>query len=70
MGSLLDYYDPNHAASYSGARNFSKAVQKQLESEDTYTLHKPVRKKFLRRKTIVPGAHFQVQADLINFKLN
>ena len=67
MGSLLDYFNPNRAGSYGGKHNFSKEVQKQLQSEDSYTLHKPVRKKFLRRKTIVPGAHFQVQADLIDF---
>ena len=34
-----------------------------------YTLDKPVRKKFKRRKTIVPGARFQMQADLVDFSL-
>ena len=66
MGERLDYYDPNKSGSFSGARRFPK---QWLQSQDTYTLHKPVRKKFKRRKTIVPGARFQMQADLVDFSL-
>ena len=66
MGERLDYYDPNKSGSFSGARRFPK---QWLQSQDTYTLHKPVRKKFKRRKTIVPGARFQIQADPIDFSL-
>ena len=40
-----------------------------MQSQDTYTLHKPVRKNFKCRKTIVPGANFQMQTDLIDFSL-
>ena len=66
MGEYLDYYDPKKSGSFSGSRRFPK---QWLQSQDTYTLHKPVRKKFKRRKTIVPGAHFQMQADLVDFSL-
>ena len=66
MGERLDYYDPNKSGSFSGARRFPK---QWLQSQDTYTLHKPVRKKFKRKKTIVPGARFQMQADLVDFSL-
>ena len=63
MGERLDYYDPNKSGSFLGARRFPK---QWLQSQDTYTLHKPVRKKFKRRKTILPGASFQMLTDLVN----
>ena len=69
MGERLDYYVPKKEASFSGAHRFPKPTQEWLQSQDTYTLHKPVRKNFKRRKTIVPGANFQMQADLIDFSL-
>ena len=69
MGERLDYYDPKKEASFSVTHRFPKAIQQWLQSQDTYTLHKPVRKNFKRRKTIVPGANFQMQADLIDFSL-
>ena len=34
-----------------------------------YTLFKPARKKYQRRKTIAPYSHFQHQADLADFSL-
>ena len=69
MGERLNYYNPKKEASFSGAHRFPKATQQWLQSQDTYTLHKPVQKNFKRRKTIVPGANFQMQADLIDFSL-
>lgn len=39
-----------------------------LQSQDTYTLHKPVTKRFRRRKTIVGGINDQFQADLIDMQ--
>ena len=66
MEERLDYYDPKKSGSFSGARRFSK---QWLQLQDSYTLHKPVRKKFKRRKTIVPSARFQMQADLVDFSL-
>ena len=55
--------------SFLGAHRFSKATQHWLQSQDTYLLDKPVRKKFKRRKTFVPGDNFQMQANLIDFSL-
>ena len=69
MGERLNYYNAKKEASFSGAHRFPKATQQWLQSQDTYTLHKPVRKNFKRSKTIVPGANFQMQADLIDFSL-
>ena len=45
----------------------AKSPLKWLKSQDVYTHHKSVRRRFPRRKTIVPGANFQMQADLIDF---
>ena len=66
MGQRLDYYDPKKSGSFLGTRRFSK---QWLQLQDTYTLHKPVRKKLKRRITIVPGARFQMQANLVDFSL-
>ena len=41
-------------------------VKQWLESQDVYTLHKPVRYKFPRRKVVVAGPNQQWQADLID----
>ena len=71
MAAFIKYYDPDFPRSYSGARSFEKAigkpVTKWLRTQDVYSLHKQVKTKFQRRKTIVPGAQFQMQADLIDF---
>ena len=69
MGECLNYNDPKKEASSSGAHRFPKATQQWLQLQDTYTLHKSVRKNFKRRKTILPGVNFQMQADLIDFFL-
>lgn len=70
MGEFVKYYQPDEIGAFSGIQSFQNNVKnsaKWLKSQDTYTLHKPVRKRFLRRKTIVPGPNFQMQADLIDF---
>ena len=43
-----------------------KLIKEWLESQDAYTLHKPVRYGFPRRKTIVSGPNQQWQADVID----
>ena len=70
------YYNPKSPAAYAGeqalyklAKQSSKNVKLQdvrdwLRKQQTYTLHKPIRKKFLRRKTVVAGIDTQWQADL------
>ena len=71
------YYTPKHAASYGGIKAVQREVnkkkktkiqpvQKWLSQQDTYTLHKPVRYKFQRRRTIVGGMDNQWQADLVD----
>jgi hypothetical protein len=49
------YYDPKHPAGFNSvaklaqsAKTNKKHVQEWLSGEDTYTLHKPVRKRFPR----------------------
>lgn len=65
------YYDPSHSAGFSGARNLKeaseykgKAIDEWLQAQDTYTLHKPARKKFQRNKYIVYGINELWQCDL------
>ena len=43
-----------------------EGVKKWLESQDVYTLHKPVHYKFPRRKVVVAGPNQQWQADLVD----
>jgi len=71
------YYDPKHPGAYSGlysfAKNLGKKVSKQklkewLMEQDSYTLHRPLRKKFPRNKTIVYGIDDTWQADLIDIQ--
>ena len=63
------YYDVKKVGSFGGVAALSKAVgnknvQNWLTSQETYTLHKPVRRKFRRRKTISIGVDHQWQIDL------
>ena len=70
------YYDASHPAGYSGVNGLYKAakkkglkitlnvVKKWLQGQDTYTLHKPARKKFRRNRVIVTGMDSQWEADL------
>ncbi|XP_035692689.1 uncharacterized protein LOC118427158 [Branchiostoma floridae] len=69
------YYDPRHPAGYGGVGRLHRAVRdkygvtrKQVEawlrSQDTHTLHKPIRRRFQRNRVITGGIHDQWQADL------
>jgi len=67
------YYNIHNPASYGGvrtlARQFSmKSSADWLQTQDTYTLHKPVRKKFPRRKTYSKGINDLFQADLVDMQ--
>jgi hypothetical protein len=49
------YYDPKHPAGFSSVAKLAQSIktnkkrlQEWLSGEDTYTLHKPVRKRFPR----------------------
>ena len=71
------YYDPKSSVSFSGVnklyqtvrklKRFSKVKKRQikdwLKEQKTYILHKPIRKRFQSRKTIVGGNDQQWQAD-------
>jgi Integrase core domain/Chromo (CHRromatin Organisation MOdifier) domain len=70
------YYNPKEPSSYGGVNNLFKRVNEidprvsksqvkdWLSGELTYTIHKPVKYRFPRNKTIAFGANEQWQADL------
>jgi len=65
------YYEPSMPGSYGGVKPFArysssaiKPTKKWLTSQDTYTLHKLVRKIFPRRRTFAKGKNDSFQADL------
>ena len=67
------YYNPREAGSFGGIRALSlhsgksqSAVRKFLQGEDTYTLHRPVRRRFPRRRTFAKGINDLFQADLVD----
>ena len=67
------YFDPTRVGSYDGfdalrcvTRMPRKMVEKWLSEQDAYTLHKPARRHFRRRRVIVGGRHQQWQADLVD----
>ena len=82
VDSLLHqiYYDPHHPAGFGGVERLTTAARTQLKSitpsqvrswlkgQKTYTLHKPIRRAFSRRKTIVGGIDHQWQADLADMQ--
>ena len=69
------YYEPSKPGSFGGVRPLAryggmpvKTVKGWLETQDTYTLHKPVMKKLLRRKTFAKIINDLFQADLADMK--
>lgn len=70
------YYDPKNPGSFSGLSALRRHVKKSylknlpswIQSQNTYTLHRPARKKFPRNKTIVFGIDDTWQADLIDMQ--
>jgi hypothetical protein len=76
MNLKEEYTDPSKPGSFSGKSTFIKELKKRnkkidkkkvsewLTSEDSYTLHKPIRKKYKRNKIIVSGIDDTWQADL------
>ena len=69
------YFDPTQPGSFGGAVALWKAVggtlqqaQAWLDTQDTYALHKPVRKKFPRNRIVVAGIDDQWEADLIDMQ--
>ena len=70
MDSLKEiYYDPTKVGSFGGVKALSKAagrkdVKEWLAGQDAYTLHKPTKRKFKRRKMICVGLDHLWQGDL------
>ena len=67
------YFDPTRVGSYGGVdalqrvtRVPRKMVTEWLSEQDAYTLHKPARRHFKRRRVIVGGLCQQWQADLVD----
>ena len=71
------YRSLGQGGAFAGAEGFLRALGKKkkhakdqirqiLQAEPAYTLHRPVRRKFLRRKTIVCGPFDQFQCDLVD----
>ena len=72
------YYNPQDPGSLGGVKPLLKRakelgydvnerkVKAFLAKEDTYTIHKPIRKHYARLQTIVAGIDYQWQADLVD----
>jgi hypothetical protein len=71
------YFDPANAGSYGGVDRLLKqavkldkniklsSVKNFLKENDSYTIHRDIRRKFTRHSTIVPEIDSQWQADLV-----
>lgn len=69
------YYDISHPSSYGSIKKLSassgndiKGTASWMSSQDTYTLHKPVRKKFRRNPYLVSQMDYEWQMDLMDMK--
>ena len=74
------YYDASHPAGYGSVRDLYLAARNKglsvsvnkvktwLQSQDTYTLHKPARKRFRRNRVIVFAMDSQWEADLVDLQ--
>ncbi|MCG8432149.1 MAG: transposase family protein, partial [Candidatus Omnitrophica bacterium] len=71
------YYDPKHPASFSGPKKLFQEAKKRtditlkqvgdwLASQENYTLHKELRRKFPRSRVFVEGIDSQWQGDLMD----
>lgn len=72
------YYDPRHPASYSGPSKLYRVVKtagkkitlhqirEWLKGQETYTLHRRVRRTFPRNRVVVAGIDDQWDADLMD----
>lgn len=73
-----NYVTPSNPGSFSGKTLFIKELRKKYKklnvnkinnwflNNESYTIHKPIRKKFLRNKVIVNGIDDTWQADLVD----
>ena len=73
------YTDLKHPAAFSSLRKLYSAAKKKksdltlkdveewLEGQRTYTIHRPIRLTFPRRKVLTRGIRYQYQADLVDY---
>jgi hypothetical protein len=73
-----NYYNPRAPGSFSGVSSLQRQLKgiktgsetrEWLQSQPTYTLHKPVRKRFRRNVILVHGVDEQFQADLADVSM-
>jgi hypothetical protein len=69
----MEYFDPKQPGSFTSAVNLrryagktEKDAQSFLSSQDAYTLHRPTRINFRRRKTYAKCINDLFQADLVD----
>ena len=71
------YYDPAHPGSFGGVqalrrvtdgRVSNKDLTRWLSTQDTFTLHKPARRRFNRRRIVVSTIDEQWESDLIDLR--
>ena len=73
------YYDPSHPASFAGPQKLYKIVKSEgkynigmhrirkfLHNQESYSLHKPVRRRFSRNHVVSEGMNDLWMADLID----
>ena len=73
-GFARAYYTPSNPASYGGVKALARAVNGAtedqalawLQTQDTYTLHRPARKTLRRDPIVVSGLDDQWEADLVD----
>lgn len=79
MEALLNqtYRDPKHPGSFGGVSALQRAlkgrvkgkdIQKWLQTKESYTLHKPLKRTFPRNRVIVGGLNEQFQSDLVDMQ--
>ncbi|GFX95812.1 putative uncharacterized transposon-derived protein F54H12.3 [Trichonephila clavipes] len=71
------YKNPENPASFGGVnalyraldnRVKTKDIKQWLETKESYTLHKPARRRFKRNRVLVGGIEEQFQADLLDLQ--
>jgi len=73
MTNLHDiYYDPKNPGSFGGVNRLMRAskvstskAERFLKSQETYTSHKSVKHKFIRRKIVSPDIDYLWQMDIV-----
>ena len=69
------YYDLDEPTSYGSVDRLAKSAgtskektREWLESQDAYTLHRPVKRKFRRRRVYAKHVNDVIQADLLDLQ--